>query len=138
MTYKELQTALKELREQGHVVPALNSKKEVLEAAYNKILATIAPTAEVAEIVKIEPATEIEPAIRVIQVVAYAIALIKFLGINLAPYIKKGLRIAVTTAAWIFYKWILPKLILGAYLVGVWGLTIALKIVRRGREVAIA
>ncbi len=49
MTYQELRTALRKFRIQGHVVPALNSKKEVLEAAYNAIMATKIATEELAE-----------------------------------------------------------------------------------------
>jgi hypothetical protein len=39
MTYRQLQTALKALRQQGHKVPKLNSKKAVLQAAYDQLTA---------------------------------------------------------------------------------------------------
>jgi hypothetical protein len=42
MTYRELQTELKAYRSEGYSVPALNSKKGVLEAALNGIKAAIA------------------------------------------------------------------------------------------------
>ena len=41
MTYRELQTELKAYRSEGHSVPALKSKKTVLEAALNAIKAAI-------------------------------------------------------------------------------------------------
>jgi len=52
MNYQELKTALKTLQDQGHEIPALNSKKEILETALAQILATTAP--EIVE-VSIEP-----------------------------------------------------------------------------------
>ena len=42
MTYRELQIELKAYRSEGYSVPALNSKKGVLEAALNGIKAAIA------------------------------------------------------------------------------------------------
>lgn len=39
MTYRELQTALRALKEQGLTTVALNSTKEVLEAEYNRLTA---------------------------------------------------------------------------------------------------
>lgn len=42
MTYRELQIELKAYRSEGYSVPALNSKKEVLESALNGIKAAIA------------------------------------------------------------------------------------------------
>ncbi len=42
MTYREMQTELKAYRSEGYSVPALNSKKEVLEAALNAIKTAIA------------------------------------------------------------------------------------------------
>jgi len=161
MTYQEIQAQLKEFKAQGYEnIPALNSKKEVLQAALDQILATIAPSEEIAEVVTetveiIEPAKELDftPAhsiwslpnftlnIRAIEIAAYAIALIKFLGVKLTPYLKKGLntalRIAVTTAV-IFQEWILPKIMIRLYLIGIWGVTIALKIVQGRRGMSIA
>ncbi len=53
MTYRELQKALKQLRLQGCKVPSLNSKKEVLLEAYNKLQnATIANFTVVEEVKK--------------------------------------------------------------------------------------
>ena len=45
MTYQEIKNQLKALKEQNHIIPALNSKKEVLQAALDQVLATIAATA---------------------------------------------------------------------------------------------
>jgi hypothetical protein len=42
MTYRELQIELKAYRSEGYDVPALNSKKGVLEAALNAIKTAIA------------------------------------------------------------------------------------------------
>ena len=42
MIYREMQTELKAYRSEGQSVPALNSNKEVLEAALNGIKAAIA------------------------------------------------------------------------------------------------
>ena len=44
MTYQEIKNQLKALKEQNHIIPALNSKKEVLQAALDQILATIVET----------------------------------------------------------------------------------------------
>lgn len=49
MTYQEIRNQLKALKEQGHVIPALNSKKEVLEAALTAILATPIAATEIAQ-----------------------------------------------------------------------------------------
>lgn len=40
MTYRELQTELKAYRSEGYSVPALNSKKDVLEAAIKSAIAS--------------------------------------------------------------------------------------------------
>jgi len=56
MTYQEIKTALRTLQAQDHKIPALNSKKEVLEAALAEILASITP-----EIVEAVTPEAIEP-----------------------------------------------------------------------------
>jgi hypothetical protein len=174
MTYQEIKNQLRAFQAQDYAIPALNSKKEVLEAALNEILALEAAKVEAAEgsisapaieeVIASEETTptnhvpqeldftpaqsiwhpfrlELTPDIRFVgEVMLYAIALIKFLAIKATPYVTKGLNIALAGAvksAVIFQVWILPKLVLGAYLVGIWGLTIALKLIRRWR-VAIA
>jgi len=54
MTYQEIKTALRTLQSAGHAIPALNSKKAILENALAQILLSITP-----EIV--EPKVSIEP-----------------------------------------------------------------------------
>jgi len=183
MNYQQLKTALKTLQDQGHEIPALNSKKEVLETALAQILATIAPEiVEVSieptapEIVEADPDVIIEPTPAVIEVsiapittpevtpaftnpehpaltevreiakgleiaIIWAIALVRSLIRFSTPHIKTALlaalRFTIYTIALIGY-WLLPKMQLVAYTVGIWGITIALKIVRNNRGWSIA
>jgi len=67
MNYQELKTALKTLQDQGHEIPALNSKKEVLETALAQILASIKPTAPEILEVSIEPTAPSTGTLQAIQ-----------------------------------------------------------------------
>ena len=116
MTYQEIKNQLKALKEQNHIIPALNSKKEVLQAALDQILATIAETTDQA-IVETAPADhivtantmvleldftparslwnisqfKITPDIKlVLEVVLYSIALCKFLAIKSTPHLIRA------------------------------------------------
>jgi len=169
MTYAEIKTALKSFQSAGHKIPALNSKKEILENALAQILASIEP--EIIEIVEVsieaEPAVTIEiiapitpevtpayitperPAVTELREIAkgleitfiWAIALIRSLIRFSTPRVKKALGIAlratIYTIALLGY-WLLPKAQLIAYKLGIWGLTIALKIIRNDRGWSIA
>ena len=161
MTYAEIKTALKSFQAQGYSIPALNSKKEVLENALAQILASIEP--EIVEVlIEPEPAVTIEiittttpetaviinpehPALTELREIAkgleitliWAIALIRSLIRFSTPYVKKALQVALR--ATIYTAVILqPKVELIAYTVGIWGMTIALKIVRNSRGWSIA
>ena len=69
MTYQEIKNQLKALKEQNHIIPALNSKKEVLQAALDQILATIAATAAQAIVETTDQAiTETAPADHIVTV----------------------------------------------------------------------
>ena len=184
MTYQELKTALKSFQAQGHAIPALNSKKEVLQNALTAILESITP--EIIEIVEVaievgagaiieiittpEPpetlpaikskesapspsalpvyVTTEHPALTEIREIAkgleialiWAIALVRIMIRVSTPHIKKALlaalRFTIYAIALLRY-WLLPKAQLIAYTVGIWGLAIALKIIRsRGVEIA--
>jgi len=165
MTYAEIKTALKSFQAQGYSIPALNSKKEVLENALAQILASIEP--EIVEVlIEPEPAVTIEiittttpetaviinpehPALTELREIAkgleitliWAIALIRSLIRFSTPRVKKALGIAlrftIYTIALLGY-WLLPKMQLVAYKLGIWGLTIALKIIRNNRGWSIA
>jgi len=185
MNYQELKTALKTLQDQGHTIPSLNSKKEVLQNALTQILATIEP--EIIEIVEVSieptPAVTIEiitttepletlPAIeskesttspsalpiyinpehpavtefksiakRVEIALIWGIALVRSLIRFATPRIKTAigiaLRFTIFTAALLGY-WLLPKMQLVAYSLGIWGMSIALKIIRNNRGWSIA
>jgi len=158
MNYQELKTALKTLQDQGHEIPALNSKKEVLETALAQILAAIAP--EIVEVsieptpavieVLIAPITTPEvtpdftnpehPALTEVREIAkgleivliWAIAVIRSMIRVSTPHIKTALRVAlrftIYTIALLGY-WLLPKIQLVAYSLGIWGLTIALRLI---------
>ena len=123
MTYQEIKNQLKSLKEQNHIIPALNSKKEVLQAALDQILATIAETAAqaiVATTATIAPVDhivtdntmvleldftparslwnifqfKITPDIKlVLEVVLYSIALCKFLAIRSTPHLIRAGKI---------------------------------------------
>jgi len=166
MTYTEIKTALKALQSAGHAIPALNSKKEVLQKALTEILASIAPeilevsieptAPEIIEAEVIEPApittpepavitTPDHPAVTELREIAkgietaliWAIAVIRSMIRFSAPYVKKALQVALRVT--IYTAVILqPKVELIAYTVGIWGMTIALKIVRNSRGWAIA
>jgi len=67
----------------------------------------------------------------------WAIALIRSMIRFSTPYVKKALQVALRVT--IYTAVILqPKVELIAYTVGIWGMTIALKIVRNNRGLAIA
>ena len=171
MNYQELKTALRTLQSAGYAIPALNSKKEVLQKALTEILASIEPTApEIVEVeviestpavieVSIAPITTPEvtpvyitpehPALTEVREIAkgietaliWAIAVIRSMIRFSAPYVKKALQVALRVAVYgvvISREWLLPKAQLIAYKLGIWGLTIALKIVRNSRGWAIA
>ena len=191
MTYQELKTELRTLQAQGHAIPALNSKKEVLQKALTEIHALIESTAPeiiqdvavragadrtaLTEILEILQAEVIEPEPAVIEVLIestapeiiqaeviepehpalvevreiakgleialiWAIALVRIMIRVSTPHIKKALlaalRFTIYAIALLRY-WLLPKAQLIAYTVGIWGLAIALKIIRsRGVEIA--
>jgi len=159
MTYAEIKTALKSFQAQGYSIPALNSKKEILENALAQILASIEP--EIIEIVEVsiepEPAAAIEiittttpetaviinpehPAVVEIREIAkgleialiWGIALVRSLIRFATPRVKTALGIAlrftIFTAALLGY-WLLPKMQLIAYSLGIWGMTIALRLI---------
>jgi len=161
MTYTEIKTALKSFQSQGHKIPALNSKKEILENALTEILASITP--EIIEIVEVaiepEPAVTIEiittittpevtpaiitpehPAVVEIREIAkgleialiWAIAVIRAMIRFSTPHVKTALRVAlrntIYTIALLGY-WLVPKAQLVAYKLGIWGLTIALRLI---------
>jgi len=167
MTYQEIKTALKSFQAQGYEIPALNSKKEILENALAQILASITP--EIIEIVEVaiepEPAVTIEiiapitpetaviinpepAAVAQIKSIAkgleialiWAIALVRSLIRFATPRIKTALgislRFTIFTAALLGY-WLVPKIQLVAYSLGIWGLTIALRLIH-SRRLAIA
>jgi len=148
MTYTELKTALRTLQSAGHAIPALNSKKAILENALAQILASIEPTApEIVEAEVTEPApitTPDHPAVTEFKSIAkgietaliWAIALVRSLIRFSAPYVKKALQVALR--ATIYTAVILqPKVELIAYTVGIWGMTIALRLIRnRGWSIA--
>jgi len=183
MTYTEIKTALRTLQSAGHKIPALNSKKTVLETALAQILASIEPTApeiiqpEVieptapstvtdydttpsVEITTTEPApittpevtpvyiTPENPAVTELREIAkglevaliWAIALVRSLIRFSAPHVKKALQVALRVAVYgvvISREWLLPKVELIAYTVGIWGMTIALRLIRsRGWAIA--
>jgi len=158
MTYTEIKTALRTLQSAGHAIPALNSKKAILETALAQILASIEPTApEIieAEVIESTPAvievsiapitTPDHPAVTEFKSIAkgietaliWSIAVIRSMIRFSAPHVKKALQVALR--ATIYTAVILqPKVELIAYTVGIWGMTIALKIVRNSRGWAIA
>lgn len=166
MTYTELKTELRAFQAQGYSIPALNSKKAVLEAALAEILASL-EVPEVAEVVETpevvvapETATVAAPApdttpnaptprpvtgwqlakleltddLRFVgTVLVWAIALIRSLCRFTAPHLKRGAGIALRVAVYaavLAQVWLLPKLVIIAYQIGIWGVTIALRIVR--------
>jgi len=164
MTYTEIKTALKSFQSQGHTIPALNSKKEVLQNALTQILATIEP--EIIEILEVSidpaPAVTIEiittttqevtpvyittehPAAVELREIAKGLEIVMIWGIALVrslirfatPRIKTALgialRLTIFTAALLGY-WLLPKIQLVAYSLGIWGLTIALRLIQSRR-----
>ena len=162
MTYQEIKNQLKAFKEQNHVIPALNSKKEVLQAALDQILATIveatatiAPTAPEPQI-KLSPLVKeldftparslwnifqfkITPDIKLVfDVVLYSIALCKFLAIKSTPYIKKALDIVLRGVVYgvvIFDFWLVPKIQLVGYQLALWAVLIAIRIKERGMAI---
>jgi len=188
MNYQELKTALKKLQDQGHTIPSLNSKKEVLRVALAEIWiknaseiakASIEPTAP--KVIEADPDVIVEPTatstvtnydttpsveipspevtpaftnpehpalteVREIAkgleiVIIWAIALVRSLIRFATPYIKTALlaalRFTIYTIALLGY-WLLPKMQLVAYTLGIWGMSIALKIIRNDRGWSIA
>jgi len=165
MTYAEIKTALKSFQAQGYSIPALNSKKEVLENALAQILASIEPTApEIVEVEVIEPepaaiiapitTPEVTPAIinpeppaltefreiaKGLEIaLIWAIALIRAMIRFSTPYVKKALQVALRVAVYgvvISREWLLPKAELIAYKLGIWGMTIALRLIHSRRLV---
>jgi len=189
MNYRGIKTALKKLQDQGHTIPALNSKKEVLQDALTKILKgkarmavlakemldeEIEPTAP--EIIEADPDVIVEPTPAVIEVsiapittpevtpsittpehpaltevreiakgleiaIIWTIAVIRSMIRFSTPYVKTALlaalRFAIYTIALLGY-WLLPKMQLVAYTFGIWGMLIALKIIRNDRGWSIA
>jgi len=158
MTYTEIKTALKSFQAQGHKIPALNSKKEILENALAQILASIEPTApEIVEVaIEPEPAAIIAPITTPEVTPAYitperpavtepreiakglevaliwAIAVIRSMIRFSTPHVKKALQVALRVAVYgvvISREWLLPKAQLIAYKLGIWGLTIALRLI---------
>jgi len=164
MNYQQIKTELKALKAQGYSIPALNSKKEVLETALAQILLSITPEIVEPEVIESTPAViEVSiapittpevtpqrinpehPAVTELREIAkgietaliWAIALVRSLIRFSAPYVKKALQVALRAT---IYTAVLlqPKVELIAYTVGIWGMTIALKIVRNSRGWAIA
>ena len=165
MTYAEIKTELRTLQAQGYSIPALNSKKEILETALAEILASITP--EIVEAVTpavIEPEaialitpevtpkrititpehptlTELKEIAKGIEVaLIWAIAIIRSIIRFATPRIKTALGVGLRVAVYgvvISKYYLLPKVELVAYSLGIWGLTIALKIVKsRGWAIA--
>jgi len=191
MTYQELKTELRTLQAAGHPIPALNSKKEILETALAQILASITPeiveavtpeaiattapeiiepttpstvtnydttpsvesatlisndTTNRSEITTTEPKritiTPEHPALTEVKEIAkgleialiWAIAAIRSIIRFATPHLKRaaeaGLKIIVYAAV-LFQVWIMPKIELLAYRIGLWGLTTFIKINKR-------
>jgi len=159
MTYQEIKTELRTLQAAGHSIPALNSKKEILENALAQILATIEPTApEIVEVEVIEPEpaaiiapittpevtpvyiTTEHPAVVEIREIAkgleialiWAIALVRSLIRFATPHIKTALGISLRFTiftAALLGYWLLPKMQLVAYSFGIGGMSIALRLI---------
>jgi len=164
MTYTELKTELKALQSAGHAIPALNSKKAILENALAQILASIEPTAPSTvtdydttpsvEITPPEPApittpevtpvyiTPENPAVTELREIAkgietaliWAITVIRSMIRFSAPYVKKALQVALRVTIYTSVL-LLPKIQLVAYSLGIWGLTIALRLIHSRRLV---
>jgi len=173
MTYTELKTELRTLQAAGHPIPALNSKKEILETALAQILASITPEIVEAvtpeaieptapEIIDPQPAviepeaiatitttepkritiTPEHPALTELKEIAkgieialiWAIAVIRSMIRFATPHLKRAaeamLKIIVYAAV-LFQVWIMPKIELLAYRIGLWGLTTFIKINKR-------
>ena len=156
MNYQQIKTELKALKAQGYSIPALNSKKEVLETALAQILLSITPEIIQPEVIESTPAATItttepapittpdHPAVTEFKSIAkgietaliWAIALVRSLIRFSTPRVKKALGIALRVT--IYTAVILqPKAQLIAYTVGIWGMTIALRLIRnRGWAIA--
>jgi hypothetical protein len=159
MNYRELRTALKDLKKQGYPVPNLSSTKSILETAYNEIIKaqenTTALIEEEFEVVTVAipkeldftPADSIWHLVNIrfdlaiaVDALLYAIAAVKFLVLRSAPHVKKFLESAfiVTVVGTVIFKvYLLPKLTLASYTVGIWGVAIALRVIH-GKAGAIA
>ena len=173
MTYQEIKTALKSFQAQVHIIPPLNSKREILETALAELQAltavvedievTIAPLTPIEETTvesvqtaialspefvpapkRIRPEhptlTELREYARLTELaLVWAIALVRSLIRFSTPYLvwagKIALRVAVVTAV-IAHQWLLPKVILIAYQLGIWVLTIVLRLTRRWEAIA--
>jgi len=175
MTYTELKAELRTLQAAGHPIPALNSKKEVLESALAEILASITPEIVEAvtpeaieptapEIIEPQPAviepeaiatittTEVtpkrisitpeHPALTELKEIAkgveialiWAIAVIRSMIRFATPHLKRAAEAVlkiIVYAAVLFQVWIMPKIELLAYRIGLWGLTTFIRINKR-------
>jgi len=184
MNYRGIKTALKKLQDQGHTIPALNSKKEVLRAALAEIWirnaseiakASIEPTAP--EVIEADPDVIVEPTapstatnydttpsveipspevtpafiapehpaltevreiakgleIAIIWTIAVIRSLIRFSTPHIKTALLAALRFTIYTAVLLQ-----PKVELIAYTLGIWGMSIALKIIRNNRGWSIA
>lgn len=87
MNRTEIKDQLKALKSAGHPIPALNAKTEVLEAALNQILATIAANAEKA--IAPEPAPEVVPTPLATEETIAATAATIATEVQLSPLVKE-------------------------------------------------
>jgi hypothetical protein len=165
MTYTEIKTALRSFQEQGHAIPALNSKREVLETALEQLQAMSTAIEEPAAVggvaianpqsTVVEPApitttptpkrirpehpaiTELRELASLTEIaLVWGIALVRSLIRFSTPRLVRagGIAFRVVVVGWVLFRGlVVPKLTLAAYLVGIWGLTIGFKLIRRWR-----
>ena len=142
MTYQEIRTALKSFQALDYEIPALNSKKAVLEAALaelqiiheiaeasiTEVLATPAVTATPDHVVTVNKkvldhtTTNQYPAF--LTALATVLAFIQLIWTKTAPHLKRGIAYSRIR--------VIPKLALASQFVGLVAVLIVLKAVRRG------
>lgn len=145
MNYRELRTELKAFQALGYKVPNLSSPKSVLQLAYDQLKAQNTKAIEVIKEYDFGFTGDSGSVFRLVRfnfdlkvlgdAALYTISFLKFLLIFfVVPFLKKALQLALIAAVYaaiLIKEYLLPKLLIALYYLGVLGLTIALRVLSK-------